>query len=264
MTAISEYATSLALLGAIFALFLLLEFRAPRRAGQRPDALRLVQGVVLYASGALLNRVVLPLGIVGGALLAREHGWGLLNALDAPLWLTIPVTVLALDATNYVRHWAEHNVPLLWRLHRLHHSDEQIDLSTAFRFHPLEALLASVCHLITTLVLGLPFEGVLIHIVLEAVFDLWEHSNVRTPAALTRIAAILVTPSVHRVHHEIARAPDGSNYGTLFTLWDRAVGTYRAPDADEQTAKYGLHNGADHRIVGLVEMLTDPVRGEEP
>lgn len=264
MTALADYATSLALLGAIFGLFLILEFYAPHRTAQRPDLLRMVHAAVLYATGALLTRLVLPVGLVAAAILAADHGWGLLNTLEAPLWLGIPVAILALDATNYARHWAEHNVPLLWRIHRLHHSDEQIDLSTAFRFHPFEAVFSSLCQLGTILVLGLPIEGVLLHIVLAAIFDLWEHSNIRTPNALNRLAALVVTPPVHRIHHEVTDAATARNFGTILTLWDRVAGTYQIPAAHEQLAKYGLREGTSHRITGMLQMLEDPVRGGKP
>ena len=264
MTALAQYATSLGLLGAIVALFLVLEFRVPHRESQRPDVLRMVHATVLFASGVLLTRLILPIGLVSAAIYAGNNGWGVLNAIDMPLWVAVPVAILALDATNYARHWAEHTVPLLWRIHRLHHTDEQVDLSTAFRFHPFEAVFSSLCQLGTILMLGLPIEGVLLHIVLAAVFDLWEHSNIRTPDGLKRLAAIFVTPPVHRIHHEVTDAATARNYGTILTLWDRVAGTYQTPAIREQPAKYGLREGGRHRITGLIQMLEDPVRRGKP
>lgn len=261
MIGLAEYATSLAFLGVLFALFLGAEIALPHRAEQRPDPLRLVQSIVLFALGGLLVRVALPLTVIGAALLAHAQGWGLLNLAAAPLWLAIPVTILAMDFTNFARHWAEHNVPFLWRIHRLHHSDIRIDLATAFRFHPLEALLTSGCHLAMVLLLGMPMEGVLLYLVAELVFDLWEHSNVQTPRRLVRLTPFIVTPQVHRVHHEAFASNKSHNYGTVLTLWDRLARTYIAPTQNRQTQRFGLHETEIDPNPTLQAMLADPLKG---
>ena len=263
MTELSEIVTSLGFLGALLALFLIGEFRTPHRAEQRPDLLRMLQSVTLFALGALLARLVLPVTVVAASIFAQHSGWGVLNLLDAPLVLAVPLTLLAMDLTNFLRHWVQHNVPLLWRLHRLHHSDTQIDLATALRFHPLEALFTSLCHLTMVVLLGLPFEGVVLYLVAEVLFDFWEHGNLRTPRRLAGLQDWIVTPPVHRIHHEAHAAHRSVNYGTLFTAWDRLAGTFVAAVPTRPEGRYGLHDPTIQVTNELGSMLADPLRGDQ-
>ena len=150
--------------------------------------------------------------------------------------------VIALDLAIYLQHVVFHYVPVLWRLHRMHHADIDIDVTTGLRFHPLEILLSLGIKIVAVLALGVPALAVLIFEVLLNATSMFNHSNVKLPHWLDRAARwIVVTPQMHQVHHSIVRAETDSNFGFNLPWWDRLFGTYRAkPAAGEQGIRIGL------------------------
>ncbi len=175
------------------------------------------------------------LGLVCGACActvsrwAEMQGFGLLNLGAAPLWLSIPVSILALDLVSYAWHRANHVVPFLWRFHQVHHSDPAFTATTGLRFHPGELILSLPLRLVAIGGLGVPVVGVIVFEVYFAFQNMFEHGNIDLPAALEkRLACLFVTPALHRRHHSRRRAELNSNYGTIFTFWDRGLGTFSA------------------------------------
>jgi len=200
---------------------------------------------------------------MGTALVAEEHGWGLLNVFPLPPWLALVVAVLALDLVIYLQHVMFHAVPLLWRLHRVHHADLDIDASTGVRFHTLEILLSLGIKMAAVVLLGASAMAVLVFEVLLNATSMFNHGNVRIPLGLDRyLRWVLVTPDMHRVHHSIVVAETNSNFGFNLSWWDCLLGTYRSqPAAGHDGMTIGIDQFRGARELWLDRMLLQPFRG---
>ena len=237
-------------------------------APKRPQAIgrlrRWPNNLGLVVIDTLIVRLLFPLAGVGMAFLAASRGWGLFNILPLPAWLAIPAAVLLLDLTIYGQHVAFHAVPLLWRLHRMHHADLEFDVTTGLRFHPGEILLSMLIKLAAVAVLGAPPVAVLIFEILLNATSLFNHGNVRLPLGLDRILRlIVVTPDMHRVHHSIDRRETDSNFGFNVPWWDRLFGTYRAqPALGHERMTIGIPAFRDQRELRLDRMLWQPMRDD--
>jgi sterol desaturase/sphingolipid hydroxylase (fatty acid hydroxylase superfamily) len=263
-----EFAVAVRVAGAatLFAALALWEWRAPRRELTAGRAGRWPGNLGIWAIDAVAVRLAVPTTLVGLALIGAERGWGLFPALGLPPWTAAVLGVVALDLVVYVQHVVFHHVPWLWRVHRVHHADVDIDVSTGVRFHPIEILLSLAIKAAAVLALGVPALGVLIFEVLLNATSMFNHSNVALPPRFERIARwIVVTPQMHEVHHSIERVETDSNFGFNLTWWDRLFGTYRAaPGAGERGLVIGLpifRNAAERRIV---QLLTQPFRRGAP
>lgn len=171
---------------------------------------------------------------------AAGGGIGVLNITGVSLWVAIPATVIVLDLVSYVWHRANHVVPALWRLHRVHHSDQAFTVSTALRFHPGELVLSLPLRLLAVVVLGAPALGVVAFEALFTVANLIEHGDIDLPLQLERtVDGVLVTPALHRFHHSRAGLERDHNFGTIFVLWDRLLGSYR-PNSSAMRVEVGL------------------------
>jgi sterol desaturase/sphingolipid hydroxylase (fatty acid hydroxylase superfamily) len=250
----------------IFAGLALWEWLAPRRQLAVGRAPRWPGNLGILAVDIVAVRLVAPTAVVGVALFASARGWGLLAAAGAPGWAAIVLGVIALDLTIYVQHVVFHHVPLLWRLHRMHHADLDIDVTTGLRFHPLEILLSLAIKMAAVLVLGVPALAVVIFEVLLNATSMFNHSNVKLPAWLEPIVRwIVVTPQMHQVHHSIERRETDSNFGFNLPWWDRLFGTYRAkPAAGEQDMTIGLPIFRDLAESRIMRLLTQPFRDATP
>jgi len=235
------------------------EALAPRRA-IRPDGRWLHNGLLF---GCLLacGRLLVPAGLVGVAALAQERGGGLLPG-DA-LWLHVAVAVLGFDLLRYGEHRLMHGVPLLWRLHRTHHTDTEVDFTTSLRFHPLELAVELGVKSAAILALGVAPLAVALHELFAVAANTFTHGNVRVPTGLERrLRAVLVTPDMHRVHHSRDAAEHGANFGAAFSFWDRLFGTYVAqPSAGHRNMALGVDGFTSRRHRQLHWMLLDPLLG---
>ncbi len=229
-------------LGVLF-LMMLLERLLPWRQ-PRPLAWRRWPGNVgLAFVGTILVRAALPVAAMGTALWAEAHGLGLLPALGLPGWLSVPLAVIALDLLVYLQHRVFHAVPLLWRLHRVHHADPEMDATSALRFHPLEILLSMLLKMAAVLALGAPPAAVLIFEVLLNATALFNHAAIRLPPAWERgLRQVLVTPAMHRIHHSEEPLETNSCFGFCLSVWDRIFGTDRAAAAAGEHIRIGLSN----------------------
>lgn len=239
------------------------EVAAPRRRRDIPRLLRWSNNLGIVVIDTLLVRLTFPIVAVGLALLAQERGWGLFNVFDAPAWLAFVVSVLVLDLAIYLQHVMFHAVPALWRLHRMHHADLEFDVSTGLRFHPVEILLSMGIKLAVVAALGPPAVAVLVFEVLLNATAMFNHSNIRIPAAIDRILRrVVVTPDMHRVHHSIHPNETNSNFGFNLPWWDRMLGTYRAqPREGHETMTIGIEQFRARRDLWLDRMLIQPLRG---
>jgi sterol desaturase/sphingolipid hydroxylase (fatty acid hydroxylase superfamily) len=244
----------------IIILVSLLECVAPRREPGHALRLRWVSNFGITIVDALFLRVVFPAAGLGWALYCEQRGWGVFNHMAAPLWVTLPLAVLALDLTAFGQHYLLHHVPLFWRMHRTHHSDNDCDFSTGVRFHPLESVFTTTVFTAAIALLGLPPAAVLISGLLSTVITFAEHGNIRMAPRLERaLGFFVVTPGVHRIHHSSDISETNSNYGTLFTWWDRVFGTYVAePAAGHDRMTFGLGDFRERHHQTLRGLLIQP------
>jgi len=206
-----------------------------------------------------------PAAAVGMAALGAEKGWGLLNNFAVPFWLAVPLAVVAMDFVIWLQHVMVHAVPALWRLHRVHHADLDYDLTTGARFHPIEIVLSMGIKFATITLLGAPVLAVVIFEVLLSVCAMFNHGNIRLPAAVDRaLRWFIVTPDMHRVHHSVEDDESNSNFGFNLTWWDRLFGTYREqPRAGQLGMTIGIHGHTDpHEVARLPGMLVLPFKGK--
>jgi len=213
----------------IFAVMALWEVLAPRRRLQRSKWVRWTNNVGLVVFNSLVLRVLLPTAAVGMALFAGEQGWGLFNYITVPWWLTVVGSVIAMDFFIWLQHVMVHAIPLLWRLHRVHHADLDYDVTTGARFHTLEILLSMGIKFAVIVLLGPPVVAVVLFEIILNATAMFNHANVRLPAAVDSILRwVVVTPDMHRVHHSVEDDETNSNFGFNLPWWDRLFGTYRA------------------------------------
>jgi sterol desaturase/sphingolipid hydroxylase (fatty acid hydroxylase superfamily) len=228
-------------------------------------ALRWASNLGLVVLNTVLLRLMFPLAAVGVAAFGVAYGWGLLNHFQVPLVVAVPVAVIAMDLVIWLQHVMVHAVPALWRLHQVHHADLDYDVTTGARFHPIEIALSMLIKFATITVLGPPVLAVVIFEVLLNATSMFNHGNIRLPAALDRVLRwFVVTPDMHRVHHSVEEDETNSNFGFNLPWWDRLFGTYRAqPRAGHDAMTIGIHGHADPREVARLDgMLLMPFRGE--
>lgn len=232
----NEAAIRLGVFLGLFALFAALEAILPRRARVQSRARRWATnwGLSLLNTFALrLIAFAIPLLAVGAAIDADAQGWGVFNQLAAPAWLEIVAAILIFDFAIWAQHLITHKVPLLWRFHRVHHADRDIDVSTAIRFHPVEIAFSMLLKIGLVYALGPAALAVILFEVLLNGTAMFNHANLRLPLPLDRVLRrFLVTPDMHRVHHSVHRHEHDSNYGFALSVWDRLFGTYVAQPGD--------------------------------
>ena len=227
-------------LGSFFGVFVLMatwELLAPRRTLTVSKPSRWLNNITLTVLNTLVLRLLFPASAMGVAAWAAQQGWGLLNRVDWPALVEWLCAVVVLDVLIYLQHVMFHAIPLLWRLHRVHHADLDFDVTTGARFHPVEIVLSMLIKFAAILLLGPAAGAVLLFEVILNASSMFNHGNVRLPRALDRMLRLLiVTPDMHRVHH--SRIPDetNSNFGFYLSLWDRLFGTYRAQPVDGHEA----------------------------
>jgi exosortase len=211
-------------------------------------------GLLLIVS--VIASVAIPAGVYG---VAQAQAPGMIAQLGVPIPVQIGLTFLFLDLWRYWEHRVFHRTPLLWRAHLVHHSDTQIDVTTTERHHPFESILSTAVMIVLILACGLPATAVGLYLVVATVVSLWSHANLRLPDAADRLMRlILVTPRVHAVHHSDLKAETDSNYGTVFTLWDRAFGSYVDPD-DARIPHFGLEYFHRERDTAIGRVLLQPL-----
>lgn len=239
------------------------ELLSPRRKWLVKRPRRLSSNYLLAFFNAFVVRALLPVSAVTASLWAEQKGWGLLHLAEWPSGVEIVLTVLLLDAAIYGQHVMFHYVPLFWRLHKVHHADPDLDVSSGLRFHTIEIFLSMLIKIGLILILGLTAWGVIAFEVILNATSMFNHSNVRLPLSLDRLLRlIVVTPDMHRVHHSVIRNETDSNFGFNLPWWDRLFGTYRdQPEAGHEKMTIGLPEYRDENVsTRLIAMLAIPFR----
>ena len=246
----------------VFAAMVIWEWLSPKRRQHIPKLFRWSNNLAMLAIDAHCIRLVFPMVAFGAAIYAQHHTIGLFNLVSLPAIITFVISVLLLDLAIYLQHVMFHKVPLLWRLHRMHHADLEFDLTTGVRFHPLEIMLSMAIKIGLVLMLGVPAVAILFFEILLNATALFNHSNVHLQGKLDRLLRLaIVTPDMHRVHHSIVPRETNSNYGFNVPWWDRLFGTYRdQPEAGHQGMIIGIEQFRSPRDLRLDQMLIQPIK----
>jgi len=237
---------------------------APRRERQLTRLARWPHNIGIVVINTLLVRVLFPGAAVGMAFYVESRGWGLLSDLAISHWILVPLCVAILDFAIYLQHVMFHAVPLLWRIHRMHHADLDFDVTTGARFHPVEIILSMLIKFAVIIALAPPAIAVLAFEVILNATAMFNHSNVRIAAGIDRVLRwFVVTPDMHRVHHSIEDDETNSNFGFNLPWWDRLFGTYRdQPRAGHEGMTIGIRGFSDSRVCDrLIGMLMMPFSG---
>lgn len=248
---------------SIFTLMAWGEAYAPKRQLTIAKILRWRNNLALTLLNSLILRLVFPMTGTGLAIYAQANGWGLFNWIQVPAWFALITSVILLDLVIYWQHVMMHAIPLLWRLHRAHHADLDIDVTTGARFHPLEMLLSMLIKFAVIVILGAPMLAVLIFEVVLNGMAMFNHSNIRLPLVLDRmLRQLIVTPDMHRVHHSALIPEMNSNYGFNLVIWDKLFGSYRdQPQAGHNNMMIGLREWRDTAFCcRLLNILLIPFR----
>ena len=260
----NEVAIRLGVFIGVLAAVALAELAFPRRRLTVSKPRRWVSNLGVVFLNSALVRVLLPVTAAGFAVLAASRGWGVFNNVATPVWVAVAGSVVILDFAIYLQHVMFHAVPLLWRVHRMHHADLDFDVTTGARFHPIEIILSMLIKFAVIAVIGAPVVAVIIFEVLLNATAMFNHGNVRLPAPLDHVLRlIVVTPDMHRVHHSIEDHETNSNFGFNLPWWDRLFGTYKAqPDAGHDAMTIGIRDYRAPKIAtDLPGMLILPFLG---
>ncbi len=241
------------------------EIASPRRALSVSKIVRWINNLGIVVLNSIVLRLLFPTAAIGVAAFAATNAWGIFNHFEVPYPLAVLASIVALDFIIYLQHVMVHAVPILWRLHRVHHADLDFDVTTGARFHPIEIILSVLIKFAAILLLGPPLLAVVIFEVILNATAMFNHSNIRIPPAIDRVLRwFVVTPDMHRVHHSVYDDETNSNFGFNLPWWDRLFGTYRAQPRDGHTnMTIGINTYRDKKIcTWLPGMLALPFIGK--
>jgi len=243
-----------------FCLLAFWEHASPKRMLTQAKIRRWANNVALVVFSTIIIRFIIPIAAIGAAYLAEQNHWGFANHFELPLWIKMIVIFILLDLSIYIQHLVFHVLPVMWRFHRVHHSDLDCDVSTGLRFHPVEILISMFIKITVILMLGAPVLLVILFEVLLNIMSMFTHSNIRLNKTFERILRwFIVTPDMHRVHHSIQENETNSNFSFHLSLWDRIFGTYVAkPAAGFQGMTIGLEQFRNQECQSIKGMLLMP------
>lgn len=246
----------------IFTIMICWEYFNPRRQ----QIVSRIQRWPVNIGLALFNMIFMRLTVGGiayiSAVNAASQSWGILNQLPAPHWLAIVITLLFLDFAIYIQHIISHKWLPLWRLHQIHHTDLEIDATTAVRFHPLEIMISMAYKIACIYLIGAdPVAVIAFEIILNGTAT-FNHSNINLPLKIDKFLRwILITPDVHRIHHSTVQSETDSNYGFSISLWDRLFKTYTAePEKTQTTLDIGLPLFRKQQELSFIKLLLIPFK----
>ena len=230
-----EPVVRLAVFGGVLAVMALWEAVRPIRTRTHARRLRWWTNLGLSFTGSIAVRLLFPVAAVGVSVWAARENFGLLNRIDAPFAISFLVSMVVLDLVVYAQHVAFHRFGFLWRLHRVHHADPEIDATTGIRFHPVEIMISMIVKMVAVAALGAPAAAVVAFEIGLNATAMFNHANITLGTAIDPLVRLaIVTPDMHRVHHSIFPDEYNANFGFNLSLWDRLFGTYRTFPRDEQ------------------------------
>lgn len=240
------------------------EVITPRRALRTSRTKRWLTNIGIVVINTLIVRLLIPVAAVAAAVVAAEEGWGVLNTLQPPRFISVLFSVMTLDLIIYLQHVMFHAIPFLWRLHMVHHADLDMDVTTGSRFHPIEIVLSMGLKLVSVVLIGAPPEAVVLFEVLLNATAMFNHSNVQISKKIDDLLRwIIVTPDMHLVHHSVDMNESNRNYGFNLPWWDRLFGTYlSAPKRGRLDMSIGLARIRDPKRLTLLNILMLPFVSE--
>ncbi|MCA8996322.1 MAG: sterol desaturase family protein [Planctomycetaceae bacterium] len=241
----------------VLAIMSISEVFLPRRPLVARKSWRWASNLILVAINIGLVRVLIPVTAVAAAMTGEDRGWGGLHLVEWPAWLEFVLAVAAFDFAIYLQHVLFHAVPLLWRVHRVHHADLDLDVTTGVRFHTLEILLSALIKIGAVMVIGPSPVAVIAFEVLLNASSLFNHSNVDLPSRLDRMLRwLIVTPDMHRVHHSVLPNETNSNFGFNLPWWDYLLGTYLPqPREGHLQMTIGLMEVREERVADRLDQM---------
>ena len=240
--------------GIVLVLLWILERLLPARVSDYSKRALVNATLQLINLGLIL---LVPITLIAAALFALFNQFGVFNLIQLGLWTKIVACWLILDLLMYALHRAYHGIGLLWRFHKVHHSDQALDLTTTFRTHPVETLITLLVRAGAIVLLGMPLLGVIIYEIVVCAMALFIHANMRLNRSLDNLLRwILVTPSLHRIHHGADPEEYGSNFGLVISVWDRVFGTLRLEHVTADSTQIGLPES--DRDSGVLALLKQP------
>ena len=252
----------LAVFFGIFITVAIWEFLSPRRQLTTSKTLRWVSNISITLLGTAIVRGLFP--VLAVTFAANETNLGILNQASLPFVLKVFIGVLAFDLIIYFQHVMFHAVPILWRLHMMHHADLDIDVTTGLRFHPIEVILSMGIKIAAVIIIGPPVLAVILFEIFLNGTSMFNHGNMLIPPGVDRLLRLMVvTPDMHRVHHSVVIKETNSNFGFNFPWWDRLFGTYRPqPAAGHEKMVIGLSQFRDYKLLTLPRLLVLPFVGD--
>ncbi|MEM1364169.1 MAG: sterol desaturase family protein [Pseudomonadota bacterium] len=246
----------------LFAILALTELFAPRSEHTEAKGARWFTNWSIFVIDILVLRLAFKTAAVGIAVWAAGNGYGLFNMLAWPIWLEGLIVFVLLDFAVWASHVASHKVPIFWRIHRMHHADTNIDVTTALRFHPIEIMLSMLFKVAIIIALGAPAVAVIIFEIVLNGMAMFNHSNIKLPLGVDRVLRwLVVTPDMHRIHHSAEWRETDSNYGFNLAIWDRLFSTYtQEPKRGHDGIQIGLKEYQDRRPSRLPWSLSLPFR----
>ena len=260
-----EQILRLAIFLGVLGILMTAEFLWPRRRQTIERKKRWPQHLALVTLDLILARLVFPLSLAGFCIVVKQNDWGIFNMLDISFWPSFILSILALDLIIYTQHVIFHKLPFLWRLHRVHHTDTEFDVTTALRFHPAEILLSMIVKFAVLIILGAPPEAALAFEIILNATAMFNHGNISIPMSIDRwLRHIIVTPDMHRVHHSVSQSETNSNYGFSLSLWDRIFNTYLAqPEKGHEGMTVGLDIFRKTEDMRIDNLLLQPFKKED-
>lgn len=246
---------------SLLILMLVWEQLAPRRETLAPTWQRRLNNIALIVVASLIIRFLLPvLVLVEIAQYVSQANLGLLHLVELPFWLEVVLAYVILDMVIYWQHVFMHKIPILWRLHRVHHSDVDMDVTTGVRFHPIEIILSLSIKAVVVTISGAPLLAVLLFELSLNIFPMFNHANIKIPKNVDNfLRYIVVTPDMHRVHHSNQQKETDSNFGFSVPWWDYLFKSYCAqPQAGHEGMTVGLDDFKDKDTVNLHKLLQQP------
>jgi len=219
-----------------------------------------LRNISLGITNTLIMQIVMTSGVVAYYNFLTERNFGILNLLRLPSLANVVLSLIFLDFITYIWHRAYHEVPLLWRLHKVHHTDLDLDVTSASRFHVGEIIVSTVFKMAIGFLWGPGAFALALHETFLFAAAQFHHSNIKLPEPWeSRLRAVIVTPDIHHIHHSSINTQTDSNYSNLFSIWDRLLGSYTSPaNVSQETIVYGLKSYPDFKDVTLPKLLAMP------
>lgn len=262
MPELSEATIRLTAFVGIFTAMAVFEQLLPRRERFPARGRRWLTNWGMLIVDSIVLRILFPAAAVGVALWAEEAGFGLFNIIDVPMIFVVIFVIVFLDFAVWLEHVVSHHWPWLWRIHKVHHADVDLDVTSALRFHPLEIIVSMIWKGALVALLGAPAIAVLIFEIILNGMAMFNHSNVKLPLWLDRLLRpAVVTPDMHRIHHSIIERETNTNYGFNLSVWDRLFGVYtQDPVMGQKGMTIGLAEHQNREPIGLIWSLLLPFR----